>query len=53
MITYPDGSVYTYQYDVYGDKVREINRAGKTWSNAYDQNHHTIAVIDPEGRVTH
>jgi YD repeat-containing protein len=52
-ITYPDGSVYTYSYDAYGDKVRETNRTGKTWSYTYDQSHHPIAIIDPEGRVTH
>ena len=52
-ITYPDGSVYTYQYDPYGDKIRETTRIGKTWTYTYDQNHHPLSVINPEGRITH
>ena len=50
-IIYPDGSTYTYGYDAYGDKIRETDGAGKTWSYTYDQNHHPTIVIDPEGHV--
>ena len=52
-IIYPDGSVYSYEYDAYGNKTKETGRTGKTWSYLYDQSHHPIAVIDPEGRMTH
>jgi len=52
-IIYDDGSVYAYQYDAYGNKVREIGRTGQTWSYVYDPSHHPIAIVDPEGRVTH
>jgi YD repeat-containing protein len=52
-IIYPDGSTYSYTYDASANKIRETSRTGKTWSYTYDQSHHPIAVIDPEGRVTH
>jgi YD repeat-containing protein len=52
-ILYPDGSVYTYQYDPYGDKIRETTRTGRTWSYVYDQDHRPLSLIDPECHVTH
>jgi YD repeat-containing protein len=52
-ISYPDGSVYIYQYDAYGDKIREITRTGQTWTYVYDQNHHPLSILYPDGRVTH
>lgn len=51
-IVYPDGSVYTCQYNAAGYKIRETSRTGKTWSYVYDPNGHPLSVIDPEGRVT-
>jgi YD repeat-containing protein len=52
-ITYRDGSTYSYLYDAYGDKIKETSRTGKTWCYLYDQAHRLIAVMDPEGRITH
>ncbi len=51
-ITYPDSSVYSYEYNSHGDKIRETSRTGKTWTYLYDQSHHPVTIIDPEGRVT-
>jgi YD repeat-containing protein len=51
-IVYSDGSVYSYSYDAYGDKIRETDRSGKSWVYVYDPNHRPIGVIDPEGHAT-
>jgi YD repeat-containing protein len=54
LICYPDGTVYTYQYSAQGDKIRETsNRTGKTWTYVYDQDHHPLTIIDPNGHITH
>ncbi len=52
-ILYPDGSVYTYQYNAQATKSARPPATGKTWSYLYDQNHHPVSIIDPDGRVTH
>ena len=52
-IVYPDGAVYSYQYNSYGDKIRETTTTGQTWSYVYDANHRLVSVIDPQGRISH
>jgi YD repeat-containing protein len=50
-IVYPDGSVYTYRYDIHGDKIGEESRSGQTWTYLYDKSHKPIATIDPKGNM--
>ena len=51
-IAYPDGTSAFFEYNAFGQPVREIRRDGTAWTNAYDARGRLVEVAGPEGAWT-
>jgi RHS repeat-associated protein len=52
MIVNPDGSFRSYEYNAWGQAIRETDELGDTTLSLYDDVGHLLRVLDAEGNAT-